>query len=128
MSVSTSRFFLACGAISGFAAVAAGAFAAHGLSTRLDPKWLEVFKTGAHYEMYHALAMIGVAWAANVIPGKLVPAAGWCFLIGTVLFSGSLYLLAITQAKWIGFITPFGGVLFLVGWGLLACAAIARRR
>lgn len=121
-----NRFFLAAGAVSALLAVAAGAFAAHGLSARLEPKWIEVFKTGAQYQMYHALAMIAVAVVAGLIPGRLVPAAGWCFLGGTLVFSGSLYILAVTQVRWLGAITPIGGVAFLAGWALLAWAAIAR--
>jgi uncharacterized membrane protein YgdD (TMEM256/DUF423 family) len=120
------RLFFALGCLSAFVAVAAGAFAAHGLEQRLEPRWVEIFKTGAQYQMYHALALIAVAWAITVFPGKLVPLAGWFFVAGTVLFSGSLYALALTQTRWLGAITPFGGVGFLVGWALLVWAAFAR--
>ncbi len=120
------RLFFALGCVSALLAVAAGAFAAHGLEQRLEPRWVEIFKTGAQYQMYHALALIAVAWAMTVFPGKGVPLAGWFFVAGTLLFSGSLYALALTQIRWLGAITPFGGVSFLVGWALLVWAALAR--
>jgi len=104
-------------------AVAAGAFGAHGLRERLAPDMLAVFETGARYQMYHALALLGVAWAAGRWPGGLTTAAGWCFLAGIALFSGSLYVLSISGVRWLGAITPIGGLAFLVGWMLLAAAA-----
>ena len=113
------RAFALAGALSAFIAVAAGAFGAHALRAKLAPDLLAVFETGARYQMYHALALIAVAWAANHWPGTSVRAAGLLFIGGTVLFSGSLYLLALTGARWLGAITPLGGLLFLAGWAAL---------
>ena len=117
------RLFFALGAISGFIAVALGAFAAHGLKSRLDAAMLATFETGVRYHMYHALALIGVAWACSRWPGATVNAAGWLFIAGTVLFSGSLYALSLTGVRSLGAITPFGGLAFLAGWLCLAWAA-----
>ena len=119
-----NRAFFILGAISAFLSVAAGAFAAHGLKPRLTPEMLEVFKTGAHYQMMHALGLILCALAVNHVSQSLANAAGWCFVAGTVLFSGSLYLLALTGVRWLGAITPIGGVAFLAGWACLAIAAL----
>ncbi len=112
--------FAVAGSLSAFIAVAAGAFGAHALRARLAPDLLAVFETGARYEMYHALALLAVAWAATRWPGTPVRAAGWLFIGGTILFSGSLYLLALTGARWLGAVTPLGGLLFLGGWLALA--------
>jgi uncharacterized membrane protein YgdD (TMEM256/DUF423 family) len=109
-------------AMSGFIAVAAGAFAAHGLKGRLGEEHLQIFETAARYQMYHALALLAVAWLSHTAPSPAVGVAGWAFVIGTILFSGSLYVLALTGMKWLGAITPFGGVAFLVGWAALAWA------
>ncbi len=117
------RIFAALGALSGFVAVGAGAFGAHGLKARLAPDLLAVFETGARYQIYHALALLAVAWAVSRWPGRMAVASGWCFVAGTVLFSGSLYVLALTGIRGFGAITPVGGVLFLAGWLLLALAA-----
>jgi uncharacterized membrane protein YgdD (TMEM256/DUF423 family) len=114
------RTFALAGALSAFLAVAAGAFGAHALRARLPPDLLAVFETGARYQMYHALALLAVAWASNHWPGTPLRAAGWLFIGGTLLFSGSLYLLALTGARWLGAITPLGGLLFLAGWAALA--------
>lgn len=123
------RLWMVLGAVNGFLAVAAGAFGAHGLKSRLTANgMLDVFETGARYHMYHALAMLAVAWMATQTPSRLVPASGWCFLGGIVLFSGSLYALAITNVKMLGAITPFGGGLFLAGWFLLALSAFSATR
>ena len=105
--------------LSAFVAVAAGAFGAHALRARLPPDLLAVFETGARYQLYHALALLTVAWASNHWPGTPVRAAGWLFIGGTLLFSGSLYLLALTGARWLGAVTPLGGLLFLAGWAAL---------
>lgn len=115
--------WLAIAAINGGLAVASGAFAAHGLQGRIDAQALQTFETGARYHMYHALAL-GLAALAmrDAAAGAAVSAAGF-FLAGILLFSGSLYLLALTGARLFGAITPFGGVCFLIGWGLLAIAA-----
>ena len=116
------RAFALAGAVSAFIAVAAGAFGAHALRARLPPDLLAVFETGARYQMYHALALLAVAWAATRWPAVPVRAAGWLFIGGTLLFSGSLYLLALTGTRWLGAITPIGGLLFLAGWAALAIA------
>jgi uncharacterized membrane protein YgdD (TMEM256/DUF423 family) len=92
------------------------------LRARLPPDLLAVFETGARYQMYHALALLAVAWAATRWPAVPVRAAGWLFIGGTILFSGSLYLLALTGTRWLGAITPLGGLLFLAGWAALAIA------
>jgi uncharacterized membrane protein YgdD (TMEM256/DUF423 family) len=120
------RFFAAAGAISAFIAVAAGAFGAHALKSRLSPDRLAVFETGARYQMYHALALLAVAWVLTRWPTPPARAAGWLFLAGTVCFSGSLYLLSLTDARWLGAITPLGGLLFLAGWVALAWGVLAR--
>jgi uncharacterized membrane protein YgdD (TMEM256/DUF423 family) len=117
------RLFAVIGAASGFIAVAAGAFGAHALKARLAPDMLAVFETAARYQMFHALALLAVAWATTRWPGRVAALSGMCFIAGTVLFSGSLYLLALTDIRGLGAITPFGGVLFLVGWLLFAAAA-----
>ena len=117
------RSFFTLGAASAFLAVAAGAFGAHALRVRLSPELLAVFETGARYQMYHALGLLAVAWAAARWPGALPRAAGSLFAVGTVLFSGSLYALALTGVRWLGVITPLGGVAFLAGWICLALAA-----
>jgi uncharacterized membrane protein YgdD (TMEM256/DUF423 family) len=117
------RLFVIVGAASGFVAVAAGAFGAHALKVRLTPEMLAVFDTGARYQMFHALALLAAAWAATRWPGRAVAAGGACFIAGTLLFSGSLYLLALTGVRDFAAVTPFGGVLFLAGWLLLAWAA-----
>ena len=108
------------GAFFGGLAVAAGAFGAHGLRGRLAPDLLTVFETGARYQMYHALALLALALLLERRPSGTLRAAGWCFAGGTVVFSGSLYLLALSGAAWWGAVTPLGGVALLAGWGLFA--------
>jgi uncharacterized membrane protein YgdD (TMEM256/DUF423 family) len=110
------RSLVALGALNAGLAVAAGAFATHGLRDRLEPRALEIFETAARYQMYHALAMI----LAAVIATRGATTAGWLFQAGIVVFSGSLYALALTDLKWLGAITPLGGLAFLVGWAWLA--------
>ena len=119
-----TRTFVALGAISALLAVAAGAFGAHALRARLVPDMQAVFETAARYHMYHALALFVAGWAFTRWPGGPVIAAGWLFVAGTVLFSGSLYLLALTGQRWLGAITPLGGLAFLAGWICLAWAAL----
>lgn len=118
------RLFFALGAISAFIAVAAGAFGAHGLRSRLDTDMLAVFEVGARYQMYHALALVAVAWAYTRWPSALVATSGTLFVIGTVLFSGSLYVLSLSGIKWLGAVTPLGGLAFLGGWFCLAWAVL----
>lgn len=121
----TERFFAASGAVSALLAVAAGAFGAHALRARLTPDLLAVFETGARYQMYHALGLLAVAWAATRWPSASVRAAGWLFLAGTIVFSGSLYVLSLTGQRWLGAITPLGGAMFLAGWLALAIGVTA---
>ncbi|MEK7341644.1 MAG: DUF423 domain-containing protein, partial [Candidatus Binatota bacterium] len=84
------------------------------------PEMFNIFEVGVRYHMYHALALLAVAWASSRWPGGSVTAAGWLFLAGTIIFSGSLYLLSLTGLRWLGAITPVGGLAFLLGWLLLA--------
>lgn len=119
-----AKQFFALGAILAFVAVAAGAFGAHALKDSLGEARIDIFKTGAQYQMYHSLALILVGLAALRWESGLLTAAGWLFVAGVVLFSGSLYALAITDVKVLGAITPLGGLCFLIGWLLLAIAAV----
>lgn len=114
------RLFFIIGSISAFLAVVLGAFGAHSLKNRLSPEMLNIFEVGVRYHMYHALALIAVAWASVRWPSGSIIAAGWLFLAGTIIFSGSLYLLSMTGLRWLGAITPIGGAAFLLGWLLLA--------
>jgi len=118
------RLFVALGALSGLLAVGAGAFGAHALRERLAPDMLAVFETGARYQMYHALALLVAGWAAGRWPGGATLAAGWLFVAGTVVFSGSLYTLVLTGQRWLGAVTPLGGLAFIAGWAALAWAAL----
>jgi uncharacterized membrane protein YgdD (TMEM256/DUF423 family) len=120
------RTFLALGAISAAISVAAGAFGAHALKARLSPDLLAIFETGARYQMYHAVGLALAAWAASRAPGAAAAWAGWLFVAGTVLFSGSLYALALSGVRALGAVTPFGGVAFIAGWLALAAAALKR--
>jgi uncharacterized membrane protein YgdD (TMEM256/DUF423 family) len=122
---SVARTFMILGSVSAMIAVAAGAFGAHALRERLSPSLLAVFETGARYQMYHALALLAVAWAADRWGGTLIAWSGWLFVIGTVVFAGSLYALALTGQRWLGAVTPFGGVAFLAGW-LCLIVGVAR--
>ena len=117
------RSFFIAGAVSGFLAVAAGAFGAHALKRSLSPDMLAVFETGARYQMYHALALLAAAWAFSRWPGTLALWAGICFLAGTAVFSGSLYAWSLSGVRLWGAVTPVGGLLFLAGWLCLAAAA-----
>lgn len=119
-----TRTFFALGSLAAFIAVAAGAFAAHALEARLTPERLETWQLGARYQIYHALALLAVAWAATRWPGPLTTSAGWLFVAGIVVFCGSLYALGLGAPRWFGAITPIGGLSFLLGWLLLAWAAL----
>ena len=101
-----------------------GAFGAHGLAGRVTPEMLSVFETGVRYHLVHGLGLLGVAWAASRWPSGLISAAGWLFVLGIVLFSGSLYVLSVTGARWLGAITPVGGLCFTIGWLVLAIGAM----
>jgi len=116
------RWFIV-GAIAGALGVVLGAFGAHGLKARVGPELLEVWETAARYQLVHALALLATAWAAERWPGPPAAAAGWLFLVGIVIFSGSLYALVLSGVRAWGAVTPLGGVAFLVGWGLLAWTA-----
>jgi len=113
-----SQFWAGCGAVNAFLAVAAGAFGAHALKARLEPDLLAIFETGARYHMYHALGLVAVAFVTG--QRASASAAGWAMLAGIVLFSGTLYVLALTGVRWLGAITPIGGLCFLAGWAILA--------
>ena len=117
------RLFFAIGSLSGFLAVALGAFGAHALKARLSPELLSTYEVGVRYQMAHALALLAVAWAQTRWPGGLVIASGWLFVAGTVLFSGSLYVLSLSGVRWLGAVTPLGGLAWLAGWLCLAWAA-----
>jgi uncharacterized membrane protein YgdD (TMEM256/DUF423 family) len=117
------KLFFALGAASAGLAVALGAFGAHALKARLAPDLLAVYEVGVRYHVYHALALLAVGWAAARWPGTAVSASGWLFVAGTLLFSGSLYLLSLTGLRWLGAITPLGGVAWLAGWACLAWGA-----
>ena len=117
------RGFLMLAAFFGFTGVTLGAFAAHGLKSRLTAEYLAIFHTGVTYQLVHTLALLGVALLATQMPGRLITWAGASFAIGILLFSGSLYLLTMTGISKLGIITPFGGLAFLVGWFCLGLAA-----
>lgn len=120
------RNFLLVGAVLGFLGVAIGAFGAHGLRTRLSPEMLAVFETGVRYQMYHVFALLMVAAAiGHAGQARLLMVAGWSFIAGILIFSGSLYALALTGTTTFGAITPIGGLGFLMGWACLAFFAAA---
>lgn len=119
--------FLLLGAISAFTGVGMGAFGAHALKAILSPEMLEVYKTGVNYQMWHALGLIGISFMHRLVPAsKIVIWAGWLMFAGIVLFSGSLYLLTILNLKWLGMITPIGGVAFLSAWLLITLFAVKK--
>jgi uncharacterized membrane protein YgdD (TMEM256/DUF423 family) len=120
------RLFLGLAAIAAAVAVIAGSFGAHGLRERLTPDMLAVFETAVRYHMYHALGLIAVAWAASRWSDTLIVISGWLLIAGIVIFSGSLYLLSITGMRWLGAITPIGGVAFIAGWMCLASAMLRK--
>jgi uncharacterized membrane protein YgdD (TMEM256/DUF423 family) len=122
--LAVDRTFLLLGAIAAFIAVGLGAFAAHGLRARVSPEMLSVFEIGVRYQMYHALALILVSLIMGRMNGWLIQTAGWCFVAGIVLFSGSLYVLSLAGITILGAITPLGGLAFLAGWACLAFAAV----
>lgn len=118
-----SQFWIRTAAINGLLAVAAGAFGAHALKTRLAADRLEVFETAARYQMYHALALLGVARVAARAPSHWATASGTAFLVGTAIFSGSLYVYALGGGRVFAMVTPVGGAALLAGWALLWPAA-----
>jgi uncharacterized membrane protein YgdD (TMEM256/DUF423 family) len=117
------RILIGIGALSGFFGVVLGAFGAHALKGRLSPDMATIYEVGVKYQMYHALALVLIGILAIGKPNDLLHASGYAMIAGTCIFSGSLYLLALTGDKWLGAITPFGGVAFLIGWVLLAIVA-----
>ncbi|MCL4847530.1 MAG: DUF423 domain-containing protein [Acidobacteria bacterium] len=118
------RSLLVIACVLGGVGVALGAFGAHGLQHRVPPERLVTFEIGVRYHMYHALALLAVAWLAARWPGSsLVTTAGWLFVAGVVVFSGSLYALTLTGIRALGAITPIGGFAFIAGWTCLAVAA-----
>jgi uncharacterized membrane protein YgdD (TMEM256/DUF423 family) len=120
-----TRLFFTAGAWLAAVAVLLGAFAAHTLEDRVTPERLEVFETGARYHIYHALALLAVSWAWSQWPIWQVTWAGWLFIAGIAIFSGSLYMLVLTDTPWLGAVTPIGGLAFVGGWILLGWAALA---
>jgi uncharacterized membrane protein YgdD (TMEM256/DUF423 family) len=120
------KTWLVVGAASGFLSVAAGAFGAHALRTRLPADLMEIFETAVRYQMYHVPALLAVGVIATRSPSRAADVAGVAFTMGTVLFSGSLYALALTGQRWLGAVTPFGGLSLLVGW--VALIYLAARR
>ena len=118
------RLFFALGSLFGGLGVALGAFGSHLLRGRLPADLLANFETGVRYQMYHALALLAVAWAVGRWAGSSLPvAAGWAFVAGILLFSGSLIIMALTGMRWLGAVTPLGGTAFAVGWLCLLIAA-----
>jgi uncharacterized membrane protein YgdD (TMEM256/DUF423 family) len=126
--MTTDRLLAALGGVSALIAVALGAFGAHALRPRLTPELLAVFETGARYQMYHALAILAAAFAFARWGTSQSLWAGWLFVAGTLVFSGSLYVLALTGARWWGAVTPLGGLCFLLGWIALIWGALAESR
>lgn len=119
------KFFFILGAINAFLSVALGAFGAHGLEGKIPQKYLETWQTGVQYQMFHSLGLFVVAFFMDKLPNAgLITWAGWLMFIGIILFSGSLYVLSVTQIKVLGAITPFGGISFLIAWILLVIVAI----
>ncbi len=118
------KVFVILGAVLGGLGVAAGAFGAHALRAQLEPRMLEVFETGARYQMYHALALFAAAWVWQQTQAPAAQIAGWAFVAGILLFSGSLYAMAFTGVRGLGAVTPVGGVAFIIGWVALAVAAL----
>jgi uncharacterized membrane protein YgdD (TMEM256/DUF423 family) len=108
--------WFATGAALALLAVILGAFGAHGLKTRVDPDLLAIFETGVRYHMYHALGLLAVGLAAGRWSSVWIGVAGWLFLAGVAIFSGSLYLMALTGLRWLGAVTPVGGVALILGW------------
>lgn len=116
------RLFLILGACSAAIGVACGAFGAHSLKDKVEPRLIEVFETGARYQMYHAFALLAVGLIWSRWPSAWATSAGWLFVAGTVFFSGSLYAMTFTGIRALGAITPIGGVCFIGGWVCLALA------
>lgn len=119
-----ARTFLLIGAILMFLAVALGAFGAHGLKSRVSPEMLAVFETGVRYHVYHGLGILLIASLSLRMDSAWLSAAGWLMGLGVLLFSGSLYLMVLLDASWLGIVTPLGGTFFLLGWLAVGRVAI----
>ncbi|MCG9712066.1 DUF423 domain-containing protein [Shewanella insulae] len=119
--------FLLLAALSGFLAVALGAFGAHGLKQVTTPEMIDIFNLGVEYQFYHTFALIAVAFSGHWLKSRLIDWAGYLFLLGMVMFSGSLYLYVLVGSKWTGPVTPMGGVCFLLGWLFIAVAVWRNR-
>ncbi|MFD6206565.1 MULTISPECIES: DUF423 domain-containing protein [unclassified Peribacillus] len=117
------KLFIILGALNAFIAVALGAFGAHGLEGKIPDKYLETWQTAVQYQMFHAVGLLAIGLLAGKISSPLINWSGWLMLIGIILFSGSLFVLSVTQIKVLGAITPLGGVSFLVAWVLMIIAA-----
>ena len=119
------RVFLTIAALLGGSAVGFGAFGAHALKERLSERSLEIFETAARYQMYHALALllVGVLMSRSQVEETFLTASGWAFIVGVVLFCGSLYMLSFSGIKWLGAVAPLGGLALMVGWAAIAVAA-----
>lgn len=118
------KLFIILGGSFAFLSVVLGAFGAHGLKNKLTKDMLDIFQTGVHYQMVHALGLIGVGILLYMFsPSPSLHWSGWAMVFGIVIFSGSLYVLSLSGIKWLGAITPIGGILFLVGWLMLVFAA-----
>ena len=121
--IDMNKTFLLLGSLNAFLSVALGAFGAHGLKSRLSEEMLQTYQTGVNYHMFHAFGLLIVGVVAQLLSNStLLNWAGWSMSLGILLFSGSLYLMSVTGVRWLGAITPFGGIGFLVGWLLLAVA------
>jgi len=127
MGAEMERKVFAVGSALAGLGVVFGAFGAHALKASLSPKMLGTFETGVRYQMYHGLGLLALAWAISRWPERRLVPAAWLLLAGTVVFSGSLYLVVLTGVRWFGAITPFGGVALIVGWALVAWKLLAKR-
>ena len=128
MNNDTERWVFAGGCLLLGLGVVFGAFGAHALEASLSPKMLDTFETGVRYQMYHGLGLLAVALAIGRWTERRLTPAAWLLFSGTVVFSGSLYVLVLTGARWLGAITPFGGVALIAGWGLVAWRLLAPAR
>lgn len=120
------KTFFVVGSVLAFLGTAAGAFGAHALKDKLSPELAHVFEVGVRYQMYHALALLAVAWAISRTASPLVSISGWLFLAGVIIFSGSLYVLALSGVRAWGAVTPVGGILLLLGWVVLVIGVLQR--
>lgn len=120
------RTFFAAGAIFALLGVAAGAFGAHALSARIPADRLAIYEVAVRYQLYHALGLLALAWASTRWPGPALQAAGWLMIAGILVFGGTLYAIGLGAPRWLGAITPLGGVAFLLAWGLAAWAVLRR--